>query len=128
MRVKIEKYFERGLREIDAKIPDDFVVFWSTYYGQPVNIELTDIHGAKWKVDRFLHLDDHEDSNDKIHLWRNDGVEHLAYSVEFLESSMPNWEDRADIFPFAGINCKGTSEYNLVVLDYTCSQRPKVSI
>ena len=129
MRAKIEDYLKRGLREIEGgEIPEIFIEFWSHYYGQQVNLELTDIDGQKWHVDRLLHLDGRDEITDRTVSWRGGDLEQLDYSVEYLESVMPNWEDHSHIFPFAGIDSSERSAYDLVTLDYTCSKQPKISI
>ena len=129
MRTKIEDYLKRRLRENEeGEIPEKFIEFWSHYYGQQVNFEITDINGKKWLVDRFLHLDDRDEITDRTVSWCGGGLEQLDYSVEYLESGMPNWEDHSHIYPFAGINTKGNVEFNLVTLDYMCSKQPKISI
>jgi len=116
--IKIENYLKGLGTNLFDKIPKEVLQFWSENYGKDVHINIIDYNGKSWTVDKVLTVDDFSDVNDEKKSWRsNSSPEELDYSLQYLESILPNWEEQSELIPIFGINAKDNSEYDLVVLN-----------
>jgi hypothetical protein len=129
MKQKIEKYLFELLGTDSKFIPEAIIDFWSEVYGQQVDKVMKDTNGNEWRIDRVLTVDNESDVNHETISWRNDSAaEHLDYSVPYLESVLPNWEENELLIPILGIDSNSTAEYDLVVLNLTDIKFPKLSV
>ena len=126
---KLEAYLLDLMQEGFNSFPTSILEFWSTHYGMELNKVIADKNGNNWTVDRILTVDTDEDAPAEPISWRhNNGPEALDYSLPYLESILPNWEEDAALIPMMAINSNENSTYDLVVLDLSNATTPKLSI
>lgn len=125
--IKIENYLNGLGTNLFDKIPKEVLQFWSEHYGKDVCINIIDCNGKSWTVDKVLTVDDYSDSiHEKKSCRNNSSPEELDYSLQYLESILPNWEEQSELIPIFGINSKDNSEYDLLVLNMI--DKPKACI
>lgn len=129
MKQKIRNYLYELLGTDYKLIPEAIIDFWSEVYSQQVDRVVKDTHGNEWRIDRVLTVDNESDVNHDIISWRNNSAsEQLDYSVPYLESILPNWEENELLIPILGIDSNSMASYDLVVINLTDIKLPKLSV
>lgn len=125
----IKHKLERYLAETAAgEIPGPFIDFWTENYGKNIHKTIRDADDNEWVLQRMLTVNDEKEIETGTISWRNNTVpEELDYSVPYLESVLPNWEENDRLIPFAALNTDNAA-FDLAVLNFSESSIPKISI
>lgn len=111
-----------------AEIPGSFIDYWVKNYGKVIDIPITDKQGGQWVLQKMLTVNDEDEMEDGEISWRNNSSPaELDFSVPYLESILPNWEENDRLIPFAALNTDNAA-FDLAVLDFSGSLTPKISI
>jgi hypothetical protein len=126
---KIRNYLYDLLGTDSKLIPESIIIFWSEEYGKQVDMILQDKRGIEWRIDRVLTVDVESDVDHNKISWRNNSAaEELDYSVPYLESVLPNWEENELLIPILGIDSNSMANYDLVVINLTDIKLFKLSV
>ena len=129
MKQKIENYLYELLGTDCKFIPEAIIDFWGKVYGHQVDKVIKDTQGIEWRIDRVLTVDNESDVNHNTISWRNNSAaEQLDYSVPYLESVLPNWEENELLIPILGIDSNSIAHYDLVVINLTDIKSPRLSV
>ena len=128
---RVIEYESLIFQKPDHKFEQVFLDFLRRHYGVTLSdCWVKDVEGNELRVQRVLTYEDRDSLPGAIQpSWRGSpDDERLEYSVLYLESSYPNWEDHDKLIPFAGIDCEEMSQFDMLCLDYREEGRPSVVV
>ena len=84
---------------------------------------------TKLQLDRVFSFSSRDSlSGDAPLSWRHGADDiRLDYSVPYLESILPNWEELDDVIPFVGIGVDESAGYNMLCFDYRVAGCPSIA-
>lgn len=111
-----------------VRVDEEYLDYLRTAHGRRLaNCWFRDADGIAQPIQRVLSYATREELAGPPQLdWRGGGDTRLTYSVPYLESTLPNWEEDETLFPFAGVHSEDMAAFDLLCLHYGSKGRASV--